>query len=262
MTICNYKITTHESSTQWVVLIHGLFGSLDNLNLLAKHLAPDVNVVQIDLPDHGASPRSTNISIHFYATAIRKTLKSLNIASAQFIGHSLGGKVAMGLALDTPEFVSSLVVADIAPVAYGHRHQKVFAALNHIDLASLENRAQATAVFAEMLDDEGTRQFLLKSLKKDYETETWYWQFNLPTLERDYTHLIDWPYSGTSSTVPTLFIKGADSDYILAEHQSAIVAQFPKAKAHIIQGAGHWLHAQKPSVFNSIVSKFILAQSD
>ena len=168
----------------------------------------------------------------------------------------------MGLALDTPEIVSSLIVADIAPVAYGHRHQKVFAALNHIHLASLENRGQATAVFAEMLDDEGTRQFLLKSLKKDHETETWYWQFNLPTLERDYTHLIDWPYSEKSSTVPTLFIKGADSDYILAEHQSTIVAQFPKAKAHIIQGAGHWLHAQKTSVFNSIVSKFILAQSD
>ena len=262
MAICHHKITTHETSSQWVVLIHGLFGSLDNLNLLAKHLAPTANIIQIDLPDHGATAHSETISIPNYVKAVRETLQVLAIRKAHFVGHSLGGKIAMGLALADPSLVASLVVADIAPVAYPPRHQKVFAALNHIDLHSLESRGQATAIFADMLDDEGTRQFLLKSLKRNNETGVWFWQFNLATLQRDYAALIDWPYSKQTSLVPTLFIKGAESDYILAEHQTAIVAQFPKAKAHIIQGAGHWLHAQKPAVFNAVVSKFFLAQID
>lgn len=262
MALCHHKITIHETSTHWVVLIHGLFGSLDNLNLLAKHLAPTANIIQIDLPDHGASPHSDSISIPNYVKAVRETLQALAIRNAHFVGHSLGGKIAMGLALDDPTLVASLVVADIAPVAYPARHQKVFAALNHINLETLESRSQATATFADMLDDEGTRQFLLKSLKKNNDTGVWFWQFNLATLQGDYAALIDWPYTQQTSLVPTLFIKGAESDYILAEHQSAIVTQFPTAKAHIIQGTGHWLHAQKPSVFNAVVSKFILAHID
>lgn len=260
MSICHYKITTHESCSHWVVLIHGLFGSLDNLNMLAKHLASTANIIQIDLPDHGASSHSDNISIQNYVTAVQQTLQMLGISAAHFVGHSLGGKIAMGLALNEPGLVTSLVVADIAPVAYPQRHEKVFAALNHIDLKALSNRAEATATFTQMLDDEGTRQFLLKSLKKNNETGVWFWQFNLAKLQRDYTKLIAWPYSQLSSKVPTLFIKGAESDYILADHQDAIVTQFPRAKAHIIQGTGHWLHAQKPIVFNGVVSKFILAQ--
>lgn len=259
--LCHHKITTHGANAPWVVLVHGLFGNLDNLNLLAKHLATDFSVLQIDLPDHGLSAHSTHISLDTYQAAVADTCSQVGVTSAFFVGHSLGGKVLMRLAQLQSERVQGLVVADIAPVTYPPRHDSVFTALNGVDLTKVQNRSEVSQWFQHALDDEGTRQFLLKSLRQNKETKVWSWAFNLSTLQRDYEQIISWPGDNDRFNGPTLFIKGGDSDYITSACQPSIVAQFPSAKAHVIQHTGHWLHAQKPAVFNRVVSKFLLAQS-
>jgi esterase len=255
--LCNAQITAQGNDLPWAVLIHGLFGSGDNLNILARALAPHCNVIQIDLPDHGQSPWNDGFSFAHYCTMIVATLAHHNITSAHFIGHSLGGKMSMHIALTHPELVTTLCVADIAPVNYPHRHQAVLYALNHVDLSKFIQRSEVKAQFDELLEEEGTKQFLLKSLYKD-NTGTWRWRFNHQLLTRDYELLIAWPEFTTQYQGPTLFIKGQDSDYITREHQSDILQLFPYATSKIIAGTGHWLHAQKPLAFNRIVEQFIL----
>lgn len=255
--LCNTQITAQGNDLPWAVLIHGLFGSGDNLNILARALSPHCNVLQIDLPDHGQSPWTDGFSFDKYCTMIIATLKHHSISAANFIGHSLGGKMSMHIALTHPQLVSSLCVADIAPVNYPHRHQAVLHALNHVDLSNVTQRNQVKAQFDELLKEEGTRQFLLKSLYKE-KNGLWRWRFNHQLLTRDYELLIAWPEFTTQYLGPTLFIKGQDSDYITRDHQAVILQLFPHATSKIIAGTGHWLHAQKPLVFNRIVEQFVL----
>ena len=260
MTICHFDTLTHSSSDEWVVLLHGLFGNLDNLKGLAHHLSTDMNVLLMDLPAHGRSPGMETFDFALYAHMIADTLTHLKLDNVHLVGHSLGGKMAMTIALLSLYPIQSLVVADIAPVPYPPRHDAVFNALNAIDLDQIDSRKSVKASFDQTLSDEGTRQFLLKGLTR---TDTgWQWQFNLPLLQAEYAKIIDWPFQSSSqrtyhSAVPTLFIKGSDSEYITAAMQPAITASFSRAKAHIIEGTGHWLHAQKPAVFNRTVSRFL-----
>jgi esterase len=258
---CHYQILTHSAQAQWVILIHGLFGNLDNLKGLGKALQSDFNVMLVDLPDHGKSSHTDTFSLTTYAQRIAQTIRSHGISSCHLVGHSLGGKAAMMMALDAPPDLvfTSLVVADIAPVTYPARHDAVFAALNGIDLKHVNTRAEVQAHFARTLNDEGTRQFLLKGLRKTDGEPMWQWQFNLPLLERDYHSIIAWPDTDRTFSGPTLFIKGALSDYITTEMQPAITQHFPNAKARVIAGTGHWLHAQKPQIFNAAVSRFLQA---
>ena len=254
--LCHSKITAHDESSSWAVLIHGLFGSHDNLNLLAKTLSSTLNIIQLDLPDHGQSPRTEKFDFAYYCQMIMDTLAHHEIEKAHFIGHSLGGKMCMYIALSRPEMVASLIVADIAPVNYPHRHQAVLHALETVDLTQVQNRNDIKQQFNSLLDDEGTQQFLLKSLYKN-EQGNWSWRFNHRLLARDYDKLIAWPELSTQYYGPTLFIKGQDSDYIVMEYQSTILSLFPHATSKIINGTGHWLHAQKPLVFNRIVENFV-----
>ena len=154
--LCHSKITAHDESSSWAVLIHGLFGSHDNLNLLAKTLSSTLNIIQLDLPDHGQSPRTEKFDFPYYCQMIMDTLAHHEIEKAHFIGHSLGGKMCMYIALSRPEMVASLTVADIAPVNYPHRHQAVLHALEKVDLTQVQNRNDIKQQFNSLLDDEGT----------------------------------------------------------------------------------------------------------
>jgi len=259
MNLCHTHAMTHSSSAEWVILIHGLFGNLDNLKNLAKELNRFANVLLVDLPAHGQSPATDSFDFVVYAQMITDTIKAKNIDHPHIVGHSLGGKIAMTMALNNRLNIRSLVVADIAPVAYPPRHDAVFNALNQVELDAVKNRSEVKTIFDQALQDESTRQFLLKSLKQ--KDGKWHWAFNLPLLQRDYAKLIDWPFTGLHASVPTLFVKGGDSDYIQPSMQSAIISSFPNAKAHIIEAAGHWLHAQKPVVFNRVVARFLQSQT-
>ncbi len=250
----HHKITGEGSV---VVLLHGLFGNLENLGMVSRELSKKFTVISIDLPDHGQSYRTTSFSYASYADAVQSTLQGLNIERYNLLGHSMGGKVAMTIALANPKAVRKLIVADIAPVAYEHRHQNVLKALSSIDLSQLENRKQAEGLLSGIINEPGVRQFLLKSLT---QTESnWSWKFNLDLIIQDYAAIsegIDFsvPFSGD-----TLFMKGSESDYINTNYQDAILARFPNSKAKIIQGTGHWLHAEKPVAFNKIASDFLLS---
>ncbi|ABZ76799.1 alpha/beta hydrolase fold [Shewanella halifaxensis HAW-EB4] len=238
-----------------VILIHGLFGDLDNLKTLGKELEENFTVVRIDVLNHGSSPHVANMSYESLADSMAKLIEELNCTDAILIGHSMGGKIAMATALKYPQRVSKLVVADIAPVAYQNRHDKVFAALESMPLPEIKDRRQALAHMQSWDIDDATAQFLLKSLTRTEQGFTW--RMNLEGLKANYANIIDWPHFNRSYHGPCLFIRGGDSDYVTAEHRQAILTQFPTVKAKTIEGAGHWLHAQKASIFNRVVKDFI-----
>lgn len=255
----NYKkleeSNTETSDKPWAVLIHGLFGSLDNLNNLARSLAPTTRCLLIDLPNHGDSKTLSEFHFDSVCEQIDHLLTELSIKDAHFIGHSLGGKIALHMGLKFPNRCISLVAADIAPVKYPHRHQAVFDGLQNVELSTLENRAHAHEQLSEHVKEPSTQQFLLKGLFKN--STQWSWRFRVEHLIDSYDHIRDWHDNDSVYQGPTLFIIGGNSDYVLPEHQKTIKRQFPEAKAKIIQGTGHWLHAEKPTIFNKIVNAHI-----
>jgi esterase len=253
----NYQLSSTENNLPVVILLHGLFGSLDNLTMLRRDLEKDFQVLSIDLPDHGRSGFSKSFSFDNYAQYIALLMDELAITQAHVVGHSLGGKIAMTMALAYPNKVSKLVLADIAPVAYPPRHQAVFAGLNAVDLTHIKDRNQAKAIMSEHIEEEGVRQFLLKSLYQ--QDNSWHWRFNLALLQRDYPLLCGAIESTQNFDKPVLFIKGGLSEYLLPQHKAHIDSLFPQAQAKIIQGTGHWLHAEKPAIFNRLVRDFLQA---
>jgi len=248
--------TTHDEHAPWLLLIHGLFGDGDNLAVVKRHFAERYNIVSVDLPHHGRSAQSFSFSLREWALAIAQALVHQGIGEFSIVGHSLGGKVAMLMAQHSMLPVRHLVVVDIAPVAYNHRHQTVFTALANLDLMSLTSRQHADQQLSLRLTDLSTRQFLLKSLAKSEEGH-YCWRFNLNGLMASYNLLSDWqevsePYMGN-----TWFIKGARSDYLVPDYQASIRRQFPNAKAHVIADAGHWLHAEKPQAFLRVLDNIL-----
>ena len=254
--LLNYKL---EGEGHTIVLIHGLFGNLDNLGLLARDLKQDHQVLSIDLRNHG---QSFHCDVHSYAAQaldVKALLDQLAIKRITLIGHSMGGKVAIKVAeMLEPTLeviVEKLIVLDMAPVEYTqHRHRNVFAGLQAVEIAKPTDRTQAMAILAEHIEIEGVRQFLGKSL---YRIDGHFdWRFNVSHLRHNYANILGWEPI-TQIATPTLFIKGADSDYLLVEHQSAIQAQFSQVKAHVIANTGHWLHAEKPTEVLRTIRKFI-----
>lgn len=247
-----------QGQGQTVILIHGLFGNLDNLNGLAKALTEHYDVVSIDVRNHGLSPRSDEMNYPLMAQDIVALIKELQLKQPWLIGHSMGGKIAMMTAGIAPELIAGLVVADMAPVAYRQaRHTEVFAGLTAVAAADCANRKQADALLSEHIQLPGVRQFLLKSFIPKTPENTDNWRFNVNALLKNYSHIMDWPGVEPPYLGPVLFIKGAESDYLLPEYQAQVVRQFPKAGAKVIPGTGHWLHAEKPQLFNRLVMDFL-----
>jgi esterase len=242
---------------QPLVLIHGLFGSYENLGVIARALQNDFQIVNLDLRNHGRSPRAEFMDYPQMALDVVETLDHLGIKKTAVLGHSMGGKVAMQLALSHPTLVHKLVLADISPVINEPRHQTILQGLQAIDLSTLQDRKQADTHLQSYVQELGVRQFLLKNLYKDTQNQ-FQWRINLPALISNYSRLLAAPEPNQPFEGEALFIKGGNSDYILAEHQPFILSLFPKASAKIIQGTGHWLHAEKPAAFSKIVSDFLL----
>lgn len=239
-----------------VVLLHGLFGMGNNLGGLSRSLQEYYRVHSLDLPNHGRSAWTDNMDLAELAAAVVRWMDHRHLEMAHVVGHSLGGKVAMQLALDAPYRVDALVVADIAPVTYPPRHDAVFAALAAVDRASCRSRNEAAALMAEHLQEESVIQFLLLSLSRDQEG-LFRWRFNYPVLRDSYLQLRkavagQMPFNGR-----TLFIKGGASDYILPEHETVIAKHFPNAEIAELPGAGHWLHVEQPKRFNQLVRNFL-----
>lgn len=249
----NFKI---QGEGHPILLIHGLFGNLDNLNQIAKFFISDRQVIQIDLPNHGLSDRLAEFDYSILAESIAVFLKNQGIEKIDIVGHSMGGKVAMALALCFPELVRQIVVLDIAPVTYiEHRHQNVFAGLNASLMNPSTDRKMAEKDLAQHILDPSVRQFLLKSFSRNAD-QSYSWSFDIQNLENNYSAIMGWDLKGQFNG-PTLFIKGEQSDYIIDEHRVAILKFFPKAKAHIVAGTGHWLHVEKPETIVRIIQRFL-----
>lgn len=239
-----------------LVMLHGLFGSLDNLGGISRALRNQFDVISIDLPDHGLSPHSANFDYEDYAQQVIEVMNINELTAPAILGHSMGGKVAMHIALHYPDKISELIVADIAPVQYDPRHNNVFNALKAVNLNDISGRKEAEHTMLQHIEEQGVVQFLLRSLVKTPEGK-FAWRFNLDLLIRDYANLSQ-EISHTQPFIkPTLFIKGGNSNYITSEHRPVINQLFPNATAKIMQGVGHWLHAEKPVVFAKLVADFL-----
>ena len=237
-----------------VILIHGMFGSLSNLGNLARCLSNQFRVISVDLRNHGDSPHDSVFDMATMAEDILYLMDILSLPTAFIVGHSLGGKVGMQLALSHSDRVTKLVVADISPVTYQPRNDPALNGLIALSEASIQNRNQAEELLADFISDSQTRAFLLKNLKRN--DDRFVLKLNMNAVIENYgTALVAAP-SGDRFDNPCLFIKGETSAYIQEKHRPIIKDMFPNSQVNVISGAGHWLHAEKPKLFNNQVMEF------
>ena len=230
-----------------LLIAHGLFGSARNWGVIAKRLAADRPVVAVDMRNHAGSFWA---DAHSYPDLARDLAEVIS-GQADVLGHSMGGKAAMVLALQHPEKVRSLIVADIAPVTYGHTQQGPIDAMRQVDLSSVSARADAKAQLAGL--EPGVDDFLLQSL--DLKEKRW--RLNLDVLASEMDKIIGFPDIAGRFDGPTLFLSGANSDYVTPDARPKIKALSPQAKFAKIPGAGHWLHAERPREFAAALTTFL-----
>ena len=239
-----------------IIILHGLFGTLDNWQTIGKQLAENFTVFLIDQRNHGKSPHSEAFSYPILADDLAEFMDEHFISSAHILGHSMGGKTAMYFAMKYPEKVDKLIVADIAPVQYEEGHKAIFDALFSVDLKNVANRNEIDEQLKKQIPQFGVRQFLMKGITRNEDREL-SWKFNLKDLWENYSNILDTFKSEDEFDHETLFIKGEKSDYILEEYHTTILKYFPKAKFVSIENAGHWLHAENPKKFFELSMVFL-----
>lgn len=238
-----------------LVIAHGLFGSGRNWGVIARRLADHRDVFVVDMRNHGDSFRAPSHSYPDLAADLAEVIAHIG-APADLLGHSMGGKASMQLALTQPDLIRHLVVADIAPVAYSHDQTRHIDAMRALDLTDLTTRGEADRRLAALVEDPALRAFFLQSLDLKAEGGP-RWRLNLDVLEAEMPRIVGWP--GTTGQFPraALFLTGADSHYVRPEHRDTIRALFPAARFARIPEAGHWLHAEKPREFEETVRVFL-----
>ena len=248
-----------------LAILHGLFGSARNWSGVAQRLAAHHRVIALDLRNHGASPWADTMDYAEMAEDVRATLHASGHRRFALLGHSMGGKVAMVLALADGEAVTRLVVVDIAPAAYAPHHLGYVRAMRALDLGAIKRRAEADARLASAVGDAAERAFLLQNLvfpsaAAGGEVR---WRLNLAAIERAMPCLVGFPAlpPGAAYPGPALFVAGARSDYLRPEHEPEVRRLFPNARIARIADAGHWLHAEQPQAFLDIVQPFLAAGS-
>ncbi len=239
-----------------LVIAHGLYGSGRNWGVIARRLADRRNVVAVDMRNHGDSPRSPSHSYPDMAADLAEVITTLG-GPVDLLGHSMGGKAAMELALTQPQLLRRLIVADIAPVAYTHDQSRHVQAMSALDLSQIGTRADADAALSATVEDPALRAFFLQSL--DFRTKPPHWKLNLSVLGQEMPKIVGWPGTEGRFDNPTLFLTGANSSYVRPEHRDQIRALFPKTRFAKIPDAGHWLHAEKPREFEETVRVFLEA---
>ena len=242
-----------------LVVLHGLFGDLDNFHSVSLHLARHLEVCRLDLPGHGRSPTLPRLGIEDMARRVRDHLAQAGIGRCHLLGHSLGGKVAMALAgMEDAPALASLLVVDIAPRHYPPHHAPIIEAMRDIDLATLADRREADRRLRSGVPDAGVRAFLLKSLVRT-DDGRFAWKFDLEGIARDYALICEAPRVERTIEVPTLFVKGGESDYLGPDDELPIRAICRNPTLREIAGAGHWLHAEKPALFTRVCLDFVTA---
>ena len=238
-----------------LVIAHGLFGSARNWGVLSKRLGERRPVRAVDMRNHGASPWFDSNTYHDMAEDLAEVIEAEGAGPADVLGHSMGGKAAMVLALTRPEKVARLLVADIAPAGYGHSQSHLIDAMQAVDLDAISSRRAADAALSARIKEAPLRAFLLQSL--DFGGDTPRWRLNLPVLRDQMAEIIGFPRLDAAFDGPALFPTGGASDAVRPEHHPRVRALFPRAEINEIEGAGHWLHAEKPREFQAAVESFL-----
>lgn len=238
-----------------LVIAHGLFGSGRNWGVIARRLADRRDVWAVDMRNHGDSPRHPAHRYPDLAADLAEVIRHIG-PPADLLGHSMGGKAAMQLALTDPGLIRRLIVADIAPVAYAHDQTRHIDAMRALDLTDLATRAEADRRLAAHVADPALRAFFLQSLDLK-ATGGPRWRLNLDVLEAEMPHIVGWPGTTGRFDRPALFLTGAESHYVRPEHRDTIRALFPAARFARIPDAGHWLHAERPREFEETVRVFL-----
>ena len=241
-----------------LIILHGLFGSLDNWRTLSKTFAQSFQVFALDQRNHGRSPHSDMFNYQAMMEDVYEFMERRELPSAYILGHSMGGKVAMQFALTYPNMVDKLIVVDIAPKVYPPDHDNVFAGLYALNLATLRSRQEAEAGLAPHLPDLALRQFLLKNLERE-DSGTFRWRINLDGIHRNYHEMLKTFTANGKFPKPTLFIRGENSGYIRDSDLITIREIFPAAQLTTIPNTGHWVHAEAPREFAQAVLHFLAA---
>lgn len=246
-------ITVGNSDDKPPLLIaHGLYGSGRNWGIIAKRLSDSRQVVAVDMRNHGQSDWFDTHTYPDMANDLGEVIDAFG-GRMDVLGHSMGGKAAMVLALAHPEKVNRLIVADIAPVSYGHTQIHLIDAMNSVPLDQIDKRSDADIFLAKIIVETGVRSFVLQSL--DVSSKSW--RLNLGILAMYMDDIIGFPDVNGSYSGPTLFLSGGDSDYVKRDYRPLIKPLFSAARFAKIPGAGHWLHAEKPREFEAAVRAFL-----
>lgn len=239
-----------------LIILHGLFGSLDNWQTIGKTLAEHFLVFLVDQRNHGRSPHLDDMSYPILAEDLRDFMESHWIYRAHIVGHSMGGKTAMQFALHYPDMVDRLVVIDIAPKQYPGGHEEIFQALLDLQIDRIESRQEAEEFLSQRISSPPVLQFLLKNISRQ-TNGTYSWKMNLPVLYRNYRHLLDNIKGQEVYDAPSLFLRGGLSSYVLPEDEPAIRALFPQSRIETVNHAGHWVHAEAPDEVIAHVKNFL-----
>lgn len=245
-----------SGSGEPLVMMHGLFGSLENLGAISRILEDRYTLYRLDLRNHGRSPHGDTMSFADMAGDLLEFMDQQSLNKPQLFGHSLGGKVAMELACRHPERVAKLVVADIAPVSYPSHHNAILDGLASLQGERIDSRRQADERLAEFVPEAPIRQFILKSLERD-EDGAFRWRLNVPAILHNYDDLRLAVCDGCQYAGPTLFIRGEKSNYIAERNHPEIAAKFPNSDIATVAGASHWLHAERPQEVATLIRDFL-----
>lgn len=238
-----------------IIILHGVFGSLDNWLTIGKKLSESFKIYLVDLRNHGDSFHDEEFTYEAMAGDLVNFIKDEKIDNPVIIGHSMGGKVAMKFGVNHPELFDRLIIVDIAPRAYPPHHQNILKGLNSIDLKALKSRKEADEQLASYVPEPGERQFLLKNLKREGENFTW--KLNLPVITEKINNIGEGLEDKLATDKPTLFIRGENSDYITNKDNISIVAFFPNSEVKTVKNAGHWVHAQNPEAVIELITGFV-----
>ncbi len=238
-----------------LVILHGLFGSADNWRHIASALSAKRRVISVDLRNHGRSFHHARQTYPLMAEDLVNLLDELELGSVDLLGHSLGGKVAMQFAQSFTERLDKLIVVDMAPRQYTDEHSHIFKALMALELGSFTSRTQINDALSSTVPDPAVRQFLLLNLQKEHDG--FRWRINLQVLFCSYPGLLQQVVPDDPVEIPALFISGADSSYVTEADWQQILQFFPQARQVVIDGAGHWVHADQPDVFLQQLDRFL-----
>ncbi len=250
----NFK--KYGESGETLVVLHGLFGSLDNWQSLAKQFSSHFTVYIVDQRNHGKSPHYDEHSYSAMANDLKGFLDQEGITNTHLLGHSMGGKTAMQFAVQEPQYIKKMVVVDIAPKYYAPHHHKEIKALQSVDFSQQKDRKAIQTKLEETLTDQGVVQFFLKALTWKNKTQLG-WKFNLDVLIAKNENIGEALEGFAYFTNPTLFVRGEYSNYISEDDIDVIEEIFPMAQYRTIDHAGHWLHAENPQQFYQEVLNFL-----